>query len=254
MFLFLTAPAGLIDVTGSSVLPYWNGLGCFFLVLQRFLKFFSASESKKRKQHFDFGPQQYKYLTLPPCLPPDTEAQGTGTSWVWKCEGMSGGQCMFVLQLWNSIINKTSKGLKARCVLWPNLFWVRPPCPAQGIVCFYARISNTPSSQSQNNCWRMTRTICELTWTNKCHHFSNCFLKDFEKWLCQGFRKGLLWDVKRPWCALVYLCIGKIWNSLDTKLWKCRKIWMEVVKSRSPAHSKNTLTKEEVSRLHCTLH
>lgn len=99
---FLTAPAGLIDVTGSSVLPYWNGLGCFFLVLQRFLKFFSAtfapSESKKRKQHFDFGPQQYKYLTLPPCLPPDTEAQGTGTSWVWKCEGMSGGQCMFVLQ------------------------------------------------------------------------------------------------------------------------------------------------------------
>lgn len=153
MFFFLTTPAGLIDVTGSSVLPYWNGLGCFFLVLQRFLKFFSAT-----------------------------------------------------------------------FVLWPNLFWVRPPCPAQGIVCFYARISNTPSSQSQNNCWRMTRTICELTWTNKCHHFSNCFLKDFEKWLCQGFRKGLLWDVKRPWCALVYLCIGKIWNSLDTKLWTCRKI------------------------------
>lgn len=99
---FLTAPAGLTDVTGSSVLPYWNRLGCFFLVLHRFLKFFSAtftpSESKKRKQHLDFGPQQYKYLTLPPCLPPDTEAQGIGTSWVWKCEGMSGGQCMFVLQ------------------------------------------------------------------------------------------------------------------------------------------------------------
>lgn len=85
--VFLTAPAGLIDVTGSSVLPYWNGLGCVFLVLQRLLKFFSASESKKRKQHFDFGPQQYKYLTLPPCLPPDREAQGTGTSWwrnVWR--------------------------------------------------------------------------------------------------------------------------------------------------------------------------
>lgn len=110
-------------------------------------------------------------------------------------------------------------------MLWPNLFWVSAPCPAQGIVCFYARISNTPSSQSQNNCWRMTRTICKLTWTNKCHHFSNCFLKEFkkwfEKWLCQGFWKGLLWDVKKPWCPLG-ICVLKKYETHLTQ--NCKRV------------------------------